>query len=40
VGGVENWERIDLMTMMIPAEMLVDYVRVYLRMGSNYCQDA
>jgi Beta-glucan synthesis-associated protein SKN1/KRE6/Sbg1 len=34
VGDVENWETIDLTTMVFPAEMLVDYVRVYQRQGS------
>jgi hypothetical protein len=32
---VANWQTIDLTTMMFPAEMLVDYVRVYQRKGST-----
>ena len=32
---VDNWQTIDLTTMMFPAEMLVDYVRVYQRKGST-----
>lgn len=32
---VENWQTIDLTTMEFPAEMLVDYVRVYQRKGST-----
>ncbi|THG94110.1 hypothetical protein EW026_g7294 [Hermanssonia centrifuga] len=30
-----NWQAIDLSTMIFPAEMLVDYVRVYQRSGSQ-----
>jgi hypothetical protein len=32
---VENWQTIDTTTMLFPAEMLVDYVRVYQRQGST-----
>jgi Beta-glucan synthesis-associated protein SKN1/KRE6/Sbg1 len=31
---VANWQTINLTTMMFPAEMLVDYVRVYQRKES------
>ncbi|KIY66939.1 glycoside hydrolase family 16 protein [Cylindrobasidium torrendii FP15055 ss-10] len=31
LGISENWQEIDLATMVFPAEMLVDYVRVYQR---------
>jgi beta-glucan synthesis-associated protein KRE6 len=34
MSGIANWETIDLTTMVFPAEMLVDYVRVYQRKGS------
>lgn len=30
-----NWQTIDLTTMTFPAEMLVDYVRVYQREGNT-----
>ncbi|KAH9965331.1 beta-glucan synthesis-associated [Russula dissimulans] len=30
-----NWQTIDLSTMIFPAEMLVDYVRVYQRVGNK-----
>ena len=30
-----NWQRIDVTTMTFPAEMLIDYVRVYQRVGSK-----
>jgi hypothetical protein len=32
---VENWQVIKLETMLFPAEMLVDYVRVYQRDGET-----
>ena len=32
---VDNWQTIDLTTMVFPAEMLVDYVRVYQRSGAT-----
>jgi len=35
LGISQNWETIDLTTMIFPAEMLVDYVRVYQRTGST-----
>jgi hypothetical protein len=31
----ENWQTVDLASMMFPSEMLVDYVRVYQRKGST-----
>ncbi|KIY51861.1 SKN1-domain-containing protein, partial [Fistulina hepatica ATCC 64428] len=31
LGISHNWQRIDLGSMMFPAEMLIDYVRVYQR---------
>jgi len=31
----QNWQTIDLSTMTFPAEMLVDYVRVYQRVGNK-----
>ncbi|THH16891.1 hypothetical protein EW146_g3823 [Bondarzewia mesenterica] len=34
LGISSNWQTIDLTTMEFPAEMLVDYVRVYQRKGS------
>jgi len=33
VGMSPNWQTIDLTTMTFPAEMLIDYVRVYQRKG-------
>jgi len=33
LGISHNWQTIDLSTMQFPAEMLVDYVRVYQRKG-------
>ncbi|KAL0958584.1 hypothetical protein HGRIS_013925 [Hohenbuehelia grisea] len=33
LGISSNWQTIDLSTMIFPAEMLVDYVRVYQRKG-------
>jgi hypothetical protein len=33
--GTDNWQTIDLTTMVFPAEMLVDYVRVYQRDGET-----
>ena len=30
-----DWQQIDLATMQFPAEMLVDYVRVYQRKGQT-----
>lgn len=30
---IDNWQTIDLTTMEFPAEMLIDYVRVYQRTG-------
>lgn len=35
LGISQNWQTIDLTTMEFPAEMLVDYVRVYQRKGST-----
>jgi len=32
---VANWQTIDTTTMQFPAEMLVDYVRVYQRKGQT-----
>jgi len=34
LGISPNWQRIDLSTLIFPAEMLVDYVRVYQRQDS------
>ncbi|KAF9461053.1 beta-glucan synthesis-associated [Collybia nuda] len=34
LGMSQNWQKIDLSTMQFPAEMLVDYVRVYQRKGA------
>jgi len=34
LGMSPNWQTIDLTTMTFPAEMLIDYVRVYQREGS------
>jgi hypothetical protein len=31
----DNWQTIDLNSMVFPAEMLVDYVRVYQRDGET-----
>ena len=31
----DNWQDIDLTTMVFPAEMLIDYVRVYQRDGET-----
>ncbi|KAF8878855.1 beta-glucan synthesis-associated protein-domain-containing protein [Infundibulicybe gibba] len=35
LGMSQNWQTIDLTTMVFPAEMLVDYVRVYQRRGQS-----
>ncbi|KIM38469.1 glycoside hydrolase family 16 protein [Hebeloma cylindrosporum] len=35
LGISPNWQNIDLSTMMFPAEMKVDYVRVYQRKGQT-----
>ncbi|TFK50280.1 beta-glucan synthesis-associated [Heliocybe sulcata] len=35
LGISSNWQKIDLTTMEFPAEMLVDYVRVYQRKGET-----
>ncbi|KAJ6515518.1 beta-glucan synthesis-associated [Mycena sanguinolenta] len=35
LGISSNWQTIDLTTMVFPAEMLVDYVRVYQRDGET-----
>ncbi|KAJ7129340.1 beta-glucan synthesis-associated protein-domain-containing protein [Mycena epipterygia] len=35
LGISHNWQQIDLTTMVFPAEMLVDYVRVYQRDGET-----
>ncbi|KAJ6527706.1 beta-glucan synthesis-associated protein-domain-containing protein [Mycena capillaripes] len=35
LGISSNWQNIDLSTMVFPAEMLVDYVRVYQRDGET-----
>ncbi|KAJ6539690.1 beta-glucan synthesis-associated protein-domain-containing protein [Mycena capillaripes] len=35
LGISHNWQNIDLTTMVFPAEMLVDYVRVYQRDGET-----
>jgi beta-glucanase (GH16 family) len=35
LGMSPNWQTIDLTTMTFPAEMLVDYVRVYQREGNT-----
>ncbi|KAF7355633.1 hypothetical protein MSAN_01480800 [Mycena sanguinolenta] len=35
LGISNNWQNIDLSTMVFPAEMLVDYVRVYQRDGET-----
>lgn len=35
LGISSNWQTIDLTTMEFPAEMLVDYVRVYQRSGET-----
>ncbi|KAJ7368679.1 beta-glucan synthesis-associated [Mycena albidolilacea] len=35
LGISHNWQTIDLTTMVFPAEMLVDYVRVYQRDGET-----
>ncbi|KAG1867668.1 beta-glucan synthesis-associated [Suillus subluteus] len=35
LGISPNWQTIDLSTMIFPAEMLVDYVRVYQRKGQT-----
>ncbi|KAJ7229413.1 beta-glucan synthesis-associated protein-domain-containing protein [Mycena haematopus] len=35
LGISNNWQTIDLTTMIFPAEMLVDYVRVYQRDGET-----
>ncbi|KAH7906516.1 beta-glucan synthesis-associated [Hygrophoropsis aurantiaca] len=34
LGISPNWQTIDLTTMIFPAEMLIDYVRVYQRKGA------
>lgn len=31
---IANWQTIDFSTLIFPAEMLVDYVRVYQRKGA------
>lgn len=35
LGISPNWQTIDLSTMIFPAEMLIDYVRVYQRKGQT-----
>ncbi|KAK7691618.1 hypothetical protein QCA50_005017 [Cerrena zonata] len=35
LGMSSNWQKIDLSTMVFPAEYLVDYVRVYQRKGQT-----
>jgi len=35
LGISHNWGSIDLTTMVFPAEMLIDYVRVYQRDGET-----
>lgn len=35
VGVAENWQNITLSTMIFPAEMKFDYVRVYQRKGQT-----
>jgi len=35
LGMSQNWQTIDLASMVFPSEMLVDYVRVYQRKGSS-----
>ncbi|KAG5728844.1 hypothetical protein E4T56_gene17829, partial [Termitomyces sp. T112] len=35
LGISPNWQTIDLSTLLFPAEMLVDYVRVYQRRGQT-----
>jgi beta-glucanase (GH16 family) len=35
LGQSANWQQIDLSTMIFPAELRVDYVRVYQRKGSS-----
>ncbi|KAF7332337.1 hypothetical protein MKEN_00115400 [Mycena kentingensis (nom. inval.)] len=35
LGISNNWQKIDLTTLVFPAEMLVDYVRVYQRDGET-----
>ncbi|KAJ7498599.1 beta-glucan synthesis-associated [Mycena latifolia] len=37
LGISNNWQTIDLDSMVFPAEMLVDYVRVYQRDGRDEC---
>lgn len=32
---IENWQKVDITTMQFPAEMLIDYVRVYQRKGAT-----
>ncbi|KDQ22034.1 glycoside hydrolase family 16 protein, partial [Pleurotus ostreatus PC15] len=34
LGISPNWQTIDFSTLIFPAEMLVDYVRVYQRKGA------
>ncbi|KAF8066469.1 beta-glucan synthesis-associated protein-domain-containing protein [Lyophyllum atratum] len=35
LGMSQNWQQIDLSTMIFPAEFLIDYVRVYQRKGAT-----
>ncbi|KAG6829762.1 suppressor of kre null, partial [Arthromyces matolae] len=35
IGISPNWQTIDLSTLIFPAEMLIDYVRVYQRKGQT-----